>query len=131
MAVEPPKPLAIWLARRGYLPLGVPLMKHVAGVPGHTLCRWGVRITVDGRTLGEARLRDTRARALPRWSGCRRIAPGTLFLMNVDVPDSLDGRYFGPLSATTIVGLATPILTRATPDASLEWRSVGGGSDRR
>jgi conjugative transfer signal peptidase TraF len=129
VAVEPPKSLAVWLARRGYLPMGVPLMKHVAGVPGQTLCRWGVTISVDGRTLGTARLRDSRGRSLPRWSGCRRIAANSLFLMNAGVPDSLDGRYFGALSAATIVGLASPILTRATPDAPLVWRSVGGGSD--
>ncbi|MFD1488245.1 S26 family signal peptidase [Ancylobacter vacuolatus] len=29
----------------------------------------------------------------PVWQGCRRIAPGHLFLMNPDVGDSLDGRY--------------------------------------
>jgi conjugative transfer signal peptidase TraF len=130
VAVEPPKPLAIWLARRGYLPIGVPLMKHVAGIPGQMLCRRGVTISVDERTLGDARLRDSRGRPLPRWSGCRRIPVGSLFLMNAGVPDSLDGRYFGPLPATTIVGLATPILTRATPDTPLEWRLGSGGSDR-
>ncbi len=130
VAVEPPKPLAVWLARRGYLPPGVPLMKHVEGVPGQLLCRRGVTISVDGRALGDARLRDSRGRPLPRWSSCRRIAPGALFLMNAGVPDSLDGRYFGPLPATTVVGLATPILTRETPDAPLGWRSNGGGNDR-
>ncbi|HEX8421453.1 MAG TPA: S26 family signal peptidase [Sphingomonas sp.] len=130
VAVEPPKPLAIWLAHRGYVPMGVPLMKHVAGVPGQTLCRRGITISVDGLMLGDARLRDSRGRPLPRWSGCLRIATGSLFLMNAGVPDSLDGRYFGPLSAATVVGLATPIVTRATPDAPLEWRLADGGSDR-
>ncbi len=62
VAVEPPKSFAVWLARRGYPPMGVPLMKHVAGVPGQTLCRRGVTISVDARTLGDARLRDSRGR---------------------------------------------------------------------
>jgi type IV secretory pathway protease TraF len=31
--------------------------------------------------------------------------------MNWDEPDSLDGRYFGPISAAAIVGRARPIWT--------------------
>ena len=34
VAVAAPEPLATFLAERGYLPRGVPLMKRVAGLPG-------------------------------------------------------------------------------------------------
>ncbi|PZQ20169.1 MAG: conjugal transfer protein, partial [Sphingopyxis macrogoltabida] len=43
-------------------------------------------------------------------------------LLNPDHPDSLDGRYFGPLRASAVLGRAIPILTRQTPDAPLTWR---------
>ena len=52
---------------------------------------------------------DHIGRPLPVWQGCRLIAAGEVFLMNVDVAASLDGRYFGPLPDTTIVGRADPV----------------------
>jgi conjugative transfer signal peptidase TraF len=128
VAVRPPEPLAGFLAEGGYLPKGVPLLKHVAAVPGQRVCRIGLVVTVDGRRVGTARERDRRGRALPFWSGCRAIADGELFLMNPDAPDSLDGRYFGPLPATSVFGRATPLWTnpqrvRSPNDhAAADWR---------
>ena len=66
-------------------------------------------ITVDGRVKAEALDRDTRGRPLPVWQGCQKIALHEIFLLNIGVPDSLDGRYFGPLLDTTIIGRATPL----------------------
>ena len=62
--VSPPEPLAGFLAERGYLPKGVPLLKHIAALPGQIVCRIDRTITVDGNALGEAFLRDRRGRAL-------------------------------------------------------------------
>jgi type IV secretory pathway protease TraF len=61
VAIAPPPALANALARRGVLPLGVPLIKPVAGLPGDLVCRHRRTITVAGRTLASARLRDSRA----------------------------------------------------------------------
>jgi conjugative transfer signal peptidase TraF len=112
VVVTPPRPLAQFFAARRYLPLGVPLVKHVLALPGQTVCRTGRAITVDGITVGEALAHDRFGRALPDWQGCRVLEPGEVFLMNTVPPDSLDGRYFGPLPLTTIVGRADPIWTR-------------------
>ena len=109
VAVLPPEPLASLLAERHYLPRGVPMLKHVAAVAGQRVCRNGYRITIDGKHLGDARGRDHLGRGLPVWTGCRVLTPGDVFLMNPDVPDSFDGRYFGPLPATTITGRLTPL----------------------
>lgn len=106
-----PEPLATSLARGGYLPHGVPLIKRVLGVPGQTICRNGLLITVDRIPMGVARERDRKGRPLPGWQGCRVILNGEVFLMNWDEPSSLDGRYFGPLPASTIVGRAEPLWT--------------------
>ena len=43
----PPAPLAAMLADEGYLPRGVPLIKRVLALPGQTVCRTGVFVTVD------------------------------------------------------------------------------------
>jgi conjugative transfer signal peptidase TraF len=111
VVVSPPEPLASFLADRGYLPKGVPLLKHIAALPGEIVCRINRTITVDGHALGEALLRDRRGRALPVWQGCRAVRPGAVFLMNREVKDSLDGRYFGVLPAAAIVGRAEPLWT--------------------
>lgn len=110
-AVTPPVQLADWLAARGYLPHGAPLLKVIAALPGQRVCRVGEAITIDARPAGEARPRDSRGRALPVWRGCRTIGLDELFFMNSAVPDSLDGRYFGPLPRTTLLGQAIPLWT--------------------
>ena len=111
VVVQPPPQLAAFLSARAYLPQCVPLLKHIAALPGQTVCRSGRTITVDQTALGEALDRDRRGRTLPQWHGCKRVAEGTVFLMNARVRDSLDGRYFGVLPAATIIGQATPIWT--------------------
>ncbi|MBV8442180.1 MAG: S26 family signal peptidase [Hyphomicrobiales bacterium] len=113
--VTPPEPLANFLADGGYLPRGVPLMKHVAALPGQSVCRNGLKVAVDAVAVGEARERDSRGRPLPVWQGCRVIAAGEVFLMNARA-DSLDGRYFGPLPAASIIGRAAPLWTHRTAE---------------
>jgi len=115
VAVMPPEPIAHFLAEGGYLPQRVPLLKHVAALPGDTVCRTGHLITIDGIVIGEARDRDSRGRGLPVWSGCRVLDDGEIFLMNRH-PDSLDGRYFGPLPAASIIGRAVPLWTSDHPE---------------
>lgn len=123
VAVAAPEPLATFLAERGYLPRGVPLMKRVAGLPGQQVCRMGARITVDGITMGEALRHDRLGRDLPVWQGCRRVADSEIFLMNWSVRDSLDGRYFGPIPTSSIIGRAMPLWTDEDDSGHFEWRA--------
>ena len=103
VAVQPPEPLATYLADQTYLPRGVPMLKRVLALPGQTVCRDGLAITVETMAAGEARDRDSRGRPLPLWQGCQIIAAGEVFLMNWQSADSLDGRYFGVLPTTAII----------------------------
>lgn len=123
VAVRAPEPLAAFMVERGYIGRGVPLMKRVAGVPGQQVCRRDLAITVDGVPMGNALDRDHLGRSLPVWQGCRRIAEGELFLMNWSVRDSLDGRYFGPLPTSTVIGRATPLWTDEQGDGRYVWRA--------
>lgn len=111
VAVQPPPALSDYLDERGYIPRGVPLLKHVVALEGALVCRSGDRITVDHRRLGYAHAQDRHGRDLPVWRGCHRLGAGEVFLMNPDAPDSLDGRYFGPLPLTTITTRLTPLWT--------------------
>jgi conjugative transfer signal peptidase TraF len=123
VAVMPPKPLADFMVERGYIGRGVPLLKHVVALPGQKVCRTGNAVTVDDVRFGDALDRDRRGRPLPIWQGCRKVADGDIFLMNVSVADSLDGRYFGPIAASTVIGQARPLYTDEDGDGRFVWRA--------
>ena len=111
VAVQPPDLLAAFLDLNGYLPIGVPMLKRVLALPGQTVCRNGLTVVIDGIDIGDARERDGRGRPLPAWHGCRVIAEGDVFVMNWQSEDSLDGRYFGPLPASAVIGRVAPVWT--------------------
>ena len=109
VAVRPPGPLATFLDLNGYLPVGLPMLKRVLALPGQTVCRQGLRISVDAIEVGDARARDGRGRPLPAWQGCRVVGADELFLMNWQSTDSLDGRYFGAIPSSAVIARAHPI----------------------
>lgn len=121
--VAPPERVARFLDRRRYLPLGTPLLKRVAALPGTNVCRKGAAIIVAGRWRAAALPRDRAGRPLPVWDGCRTLATGEILLLN-DASASLDSRYFGPFRASAVIGIAHPVATRDAPGAPLRWRAL-------
>jgi len=111
VVVRPPARLADFLDCGGYLPAGVPLLKRVAALPGQRVCRTGSTVSIDGRSVAHALKKDRRGRPLPVWSGCLVLDRRSVFLLNSNRPDSLDGRYFGALSSSTVVARAIPVWT--------------------
>ena len=109
--VHPPQSLARWMAIRGYLPLNVPLIKHVAAVGGQSVCGRDGLIRIDSRVVARSLHRDHLGRPLAAYSGCRTLRAGEVFLLNPDAPRSLDGRYFGPLPRHCVVGRLRPLWT--------------------
>lgn len=122
VAVLPPEPLASFMISRGYVGRGVPLLKRVLGLPGQKVCRTRRTITVDAIEIGEALEHDRMGRHLPVWQGCRVIVEGQIFLMNWEIRDSLDGRYFGALPASAVIGRAVPLYTD-DGDGRFVWRA--------
>ena len=61
LAIQPPEPLATYLDRNGYLPIGVPMLKRVLALPGQKVCRNRLTIAVDGVEVGQAQERDGEA----------------------------------------------------------------------
>ncbi|MQU24843.1 S26 family signal peptidase, partial [Pseudomonas helleri] len=43
------------------------------------------------------------------------LEPGELFLLSVTNPASFDSRYFGPVSASAVIGAAHPLWLEARP----------------
>ncbi|MGO4339336.1 S26 family signal peptidase [Labrys sp. KB_33_2] len=123
VAVLPPEPVARFMVERGYVGEGAPLLKHVAARSGQVVCRRWRSIRVDGAVVGGALDRDRQGRALPVWQGCRRLSDGEVFVMNPNVRDSFDGRYFGVLSANSVIGRAIPLFTDEAGDGRFQWRA--------
>lgn len=120
-AILPPPAISRYMARRRYLPAGTPLLKRIAAMAGARICRNGSIITVGSRPAAIARTHDRQGRGLPQWHGCRTLGRDEMFLLNA-APDSFDGRYFGPVPASSLIGAADPLLTRQTADAPLRWQ---------
>ena len=111
VAIRPPEPLGTFLDLNGFLPIGVPMLKRILALPGQTVCRTGLTVAVDDIEMGQARERDGRGRPLPVWKGCRVLSGDEIFVMNGQSADSFDGRYFGPIPSSAVIGEAIPVWT--------------------
>lgn len=98
-------------AERDYLPADVPLVKRIAALAGDTVCCEQARVTINGIAVATALRADNWGRSLPHWSGCRTLGQYEVFLLMPDVPDSFDGRYFGPIKTDAIIGKLVPLWT--------------------
>jgi conjugative transfer signal peptidase TraF len=111
VALRPSPWLTRFMAERRYVEDGALLVKPVAAVGGASVCRIGVRVTIDRRPVARARPHDRFGRPLPRWSGCLRLGPDQLFLIAPLSATSFDSRYFGVVRRGQIVGRAVPLWT--------------------
>ncbi len=106
--VRLPTEAAALAAQRGYLPTRVPLLKRVGAVAPQEVCIVGRSVRIDGVQVAAALPADRMGRPLPSWQQCRRLEPGELFLLSVTNPASFDSRYFGPVRASAVLGIAHP-----------------------
>ena len=104
-----PAEAAALAAQRGYLPTRIPLLKRVGAVAPQEVCIVGRSVRIDGVPVAAALPADRMGRPLPSWQQCRRLEPGELFLLSVTNPASFDSRYFGPVRASAVLGLAHPV----------------------
>ena len=100
-----PKHVRELVESRQYLPPSVPLIKRVMGIEGDKICLRGQEILINNVTIAVAQNEDDQGQKLPIWSGCTILAPDYFFLLQ-NHPKSFDGRYFGPIDRTLIIGRA-------------------------
>ena len=103
--VRLPKHVRELVETRQYLPPDVPLIKRVMGIEGDKICRGGQEVLINNVTTVVALNEDDQGRKLPVWSGCITLGLNSFFLLQSH-PKSFDGRYFGPIDRTLIIGRA-------------------------
>jgi len=126
---SPPRPLSVGsivlaslppdaaslAAQRRYLPAGVPLLKRVGATAPQHVCVFDALVWIDGVPVAAVRPADRLGRPLPSWPQCRQLQPGELFLLSTTNPASFDSRYFGPVSASAVIGIARPVWLEKRP----------------
>ena len=110
-----PPDAAALAAQRGYLPASVPLLKRVGAVAPQEVCITGRIVRIDGVPSAAVLPADRWGRPLLSWQQCRHLEPGELFLLSVTNPASFDSRYFGPVSASVVIGVAHPVWLESRP----------------
>jgi len=110
-----PPDAAALAAQRGYLPTHIPLLKRVGSVAPQQVCIMDGQVLIDGVPVAAVLPADRLGRPLPVWPQCRRLESGELFLLSATHPASFDSRYFGPVNASIIIGIAHPVWVRKQP----------------
>jgi conjugative transfer signal peptidase TraF len=119
VTVDPPALPVFTLAKeRGYLNVAFSptphLLKRLAGVAGDRVTIDSAGVEVNGIRLANSAPcnRDGAGRPLQLYALKDHIlGPDQVLLMSDYSPSSFDARYFGPLQATTIESVITPLLT--------------------
>lgn len=109
-----PAKVASLASQRGYLPSGVPILKRIGAVAPQSVCIREQAVHVDGALVAAVRTHDGARRPLQAWSQCHSLALDELFLLSDTNPASFDGRYFGPIATSAVLGIAHPLWTWST-----------------
>lgn len=110
-----PADAAVLAAQRGYLPTHVPLLKRVGAIAPQRVCVVDGVVRIDGVPMAAALPADRMGRPLRASRTCRRLRPGELFLLSTTNPASFDSRYFGPIPAVDVIGMAHPFGLEVRP----------------
>lgn len=103
---------------RGYLPAGrcpggsQPLVKPIAAIAGDLVTVSAAGVAVNGAPVPGTVLMawDGAGRPLsPFPAGVYRVAPGAVWLLSGHDSRSFDSRYFGPVPASNVQGVARPL----------------------
>jgi conjugative transfer signal peptidase TraF len=110
VAIRPSGAARDVLIAHGVLPDGRILLKQLYAEHGDIVCRTRAEVTINGARTATAKLRSRDGRLLPVWAGCRSLGPSEILVL-APHPSSFDSRYFGPIDAGRVIGVATPLLT--------------------
>ena len=106
--VQLPEWVQFLASQRKYLPKNTPALKRIYGIRGDVICRFGAVVIINQIAVAIAKTRDYSNSKMPVWRGCKRLSSDELFLLT-EHPDSFDGRYFGVVKTSSVIGMAKPV----------------------
>ncbi|MGV1831955.1 conjugative transfer signal peptidase TraF [Agrobacterium vitis] len=102
--------------RRGYLRRGLcagglaPLIKTVAALPGQHV-EIADHVVIDGRVIEASAVRESDGEGRNLTPDPGGVVPSENLFLHSSFASSYDSRYFGPVPASGLLGLARPVLT--------------------
>ena len=106
-----PKTLKPFAEVTAWLNESHPLLKRVAALPGDFVCHKADELEINGVAIAPIYSNDRLGNPLPHISGCYTVREGYFLPLNTYNPMSFDGRYFGELEKSSVLGTVRPILT--------------------
>lgn len=106
-----PKELHALVYGRHWIKNGIPFLKDLLGLAGDHVCVLRDRLEINGRYIGPVFERDSQGQPLPKHVGCFDVQTGTFFAASQTFEKSFDGRYFGALPLSQLLGEARPVWT--------------------
>jgi len=103
---------AAFAAKRGYLPMRIPLLKRIGAMAPQVVCAHDGIVRIDSIPVAVTLFVDGSGRRLTAWPQCRRLRADELFLLSTTNPASFDSRYFGPVNTSAVIGQAQPLWAR-------------------
>lgn len=122
----PPLGVVVAMRERGNLHPGdcpltatTPLLKAVLAVAGDIVTVQSGAVAVNGKPIPDS----GQIPGMPAWPrGTYHVQPGEIWVFSGYSAASFDSRYFGPVSAENLRGVAKPLLVHGNVD------SINGGS---
>ena len=113
-------------SERGYLPLGLPIIKTIAAIEGDRYCIRESRLEIDGNLNVTMHPLDSQGRAMPVMpERCEVIEDGYVLLISERINRSFDSRYFGQIPVDSILGRVA-YLGNDAEIVSSEFSGLGG-----
>jgi conjugative transfer signal peptidase TraF len=94
---------------RHWMRNGIPFLKEVLGLEGDRVCIFADRVEINDRLIGPVFRVDSSGLPLPQRRGCLVIPAGYFLAASQHFAKSFDGRYFGPLPLSILMGEARPL----------------------
>lgn len=106
-----PKEVLSQLGDRPWLNVNFPLIKPIAAIAGDTVCISDNGVVINNMHVANVYREDFQGASLPYLRGCFTITNGHFFPVSRTNERSFDGRYFGIVPLTSIIGQAMPLFT--------------------
>lgn len=107
----PPIAILNFVKEHHWIPQSGLMIKYVFAVPGDEVCVRDAAVWINNKKIGKVYRFYAHGQLLPQSKICGRLRSDQYFVLSTKKERSFDGRYFGAISVSNILGRAIPIYT--------------------